>query len=86
MKRYPLSGRYLSKPNISILVLPKLNSFKTCLYYFFVYFALILINLFFSVLFLFIYLFLFFMAPRMYIIILNETLLLFLWPTRKLNG
>ena len=67
MKRYPLSERYLSKPNISILVLPKLNSFKTCLYYFFVYFAVILINLFFSVLLLFIYLFLFFLVPRMYL-------------------
>ena len=67
MKRYLLSERYLSKPNIIILVLPKLNSFKTCLYYFFVYFAVIVIDLFFSVLFLSVYLFLFFLVPRIYI-------------------
>ena len=66
MKRYLLSERYLSKPNIIILVLSKLNSFKTRLYYFFVYFAVIVINLFFSALFLFIYLFLFFLIRRMY--------------------
>lgn len=57
----------LVKTNIIILVLPKLNSFKTCLYYFFVYFAVIVINLLFSVLFLFIYFFLFFLVSRIYI-------------------
>lgn len=35
IKRYLLPERYLSKPNIILLVLPKLNSFKTCLFYFF---------------------------------------------------
>ena len=36
IKRYLLSERYLSKPNIILLVLPKLNS---CLYYFFCIFC-----------------------------------------------
>ena len=57
----------LVKTNIIILVLPKLNSFKTCLYYFFVYFAVIVINLLFSVLFLFFYFFLSFLVSRIYI-------------------
>ena len=73
VKRYLLSERHLSKPNIIILVLPKRNSFKTCLYYFFVYFAVILINLFFSVLFLFIYLFIFVLSGSSHVYILNET-------------
>ena len=72
MKPYLLSEQYLSKPNIILLVLPKLSSFKTYLYYIFVYFAVIVINLFFSVP-LFIYLFIFVLSGFSHVYISNET-------------